>query len=154
MREEKTAEKDQVLASQEYSSVIVEMLLDETLAGCLSLTGEWPVKIQEAVAIIDISEDDSEVEEEKEVFEEIIEETVKKPVEEAILDEIISFVIEQDPEVVCQEIMENVLDEVINTANKEKKSKQLIFFSCSDIRYKNISTKPQENSDKFGFSSR
>ena len=144
-------EEEKVLASQEYSSVIVEMLLDETLTECLSLTSECPVMIQEAATIIDISEDDSEVEEEKEILEEIIEEAVKKSVEEAILDEIISFVIEQDPEVVCQEIVESVLEEVIKTANKKEVPSKFLF-TCSDIRYRNTSTKPQETSLKLGLS--
>ena len=46
-------------------------------------------------------EDDSIIDKEEEVFEEIIEETVGQSVE-LVIEQMISFVIEQDPEVVCQ----------------------------------------------------
>ena len=46
-------------------------------------------------------EDDSIIDEEEEVFEEIIEETVGQSVE-LVIEQMISFVIEQDPEVMCQ----------------------------------------------------
>ena len=53
-------------------------------------------------------EDDSIIDEEEEVFEEIIEETVGQSVE-LVIKQMISFVIEQDPEVVCQGIVDIAL---------------------------------------------
>ena len=81
---------------EENVSVIVEMFLDEALRDCLTRIKENrpPVMTQEDDSIIDVDE-------EEEVFEEIIEETVGQSVE-LVIEQMISFVIEQDPEVVCQ----------------------------------------------------
>ena len=53
-------------------------------------------------------EEDSIIDEEEEVFEEIIEETVGQSVE-LVIKQMISSIIEQDPEVVCQGIVDIAL---------------------------------------------
>ena len=124
------------------------MFLDEALRDCLTRVKEngLPVVTQASVAIIDISDDDSIIDEEEEVFEEIFEETVGQSVE-LVIEEMISSVIEQDPEVVCQGIVESILTGVVKEIEKkEKKILSNIRYSCSDIRYRKTSTKSQENS--------
>ena len=79
---------------EENVSVIVEMFLDEALRDCLT-------RIKENRPPVMTQEDDSIIDKEEEVFEEIIEETVGQSVE-LVIEQMISFVIEQDPEVVCQ----------------------------------------------------
>ena len=149
--------EDEVEASQdqeEKASVIVEMFLDEALRDCLTRIKENgpPVMTKASAAIIDISEDDSIIDEEEEVFEETVEETVDHSVD-LVIEEMISSVIEQDPEVVCQELVESILTGVVKEIEKKgKKILSNIRYSCSDIRYRKTSTKSQENSDKSGLS--
>ena len=86
---------------EENVSVIVEMFLDEALRDCLT-------RIKENRPPVMTQEDDSIIDEEEEVFEEIIEETVGQSVE-LVIKQMISSIIEQDPEVVCQGIVDIAL---------------------------------------------
>ena len=143
-------EKQQSISIEKFVNSLLEEILDQCVQTPLTQTqnpGPGPDNI------IDITDDS---EDEQEVFPEISvsrepetgggeDKDRTKQLVETIIDDLIQSVVEQDPEV----IIEGILDEIIGGAvarAKEKKPKYL--FGSEDIRYKKKSTTSEDFADQ------